>query len=101
MRLPQTIVQADGLQKQSERFFVPALDPVQLRQIIVGTRVARLPLDPRALFLDMEAGLVAKREMDDFLTPETHFPYPIRTIRTSMTLVLVGPVITRSPSDSK
>ena len=56
---------------------------------------------PRRISLTCVCVSRIARSLDHLFAPETHFPDPTKTIRTSITLVWVGPVITRSPSGWK
>ena len=99
-------VEPDCLEEKAESVFMAGGDAIELRELVVGARIAWLALDPGALFGDLNAGFVVEGEVYR-LAPETHNfarrpeARVTRIIRTSATLVFVGPVFTRSPRDSK
>ena len=94
-------VEADGFKKQSESFLGLEGHAVQLRQMVIRLGVGGLAEDPGTLLFDVRLGLAIQGEIDDFFAPETRSFDPTRIKRTSITLVLVGPVMIRSPRGSK
>src|SRR5262249_62226 len=97
MRFGECGGEADGFQQQTERFILPAAHAVEAGEITVWLGVGGFLRDPGALLVDVFLRLLVEREIDDVLAPETHLRFPISNRRTSITLVLVGPVLTRSP----
>src|SRR5579872_684660 len=97
----ERLVEPNRFEQQRQRFVRSPVDAIELRQVVVRPRVGRLARDPGALLFDVLARFVVERGLDDLLAPEAHRFAPTSTIRTSITLVLVGPVINRSPSGSK
>src|SRR5579871_66242 len=94
-------IESHGFQQQAQRFFLAVLHSIQLRKIVKRARVRRILRNRGPLLRDMAGRLLIEREIDDFLAPEAHCCDPTKTRRTSITLVWVGPVLTRSPSASK
>src|SRR6185503_19312423 len=101
MRFAKLRVQPHGFEQQTECLLGLSIHPVELGQVIIRARIRGLPLQPGELLLHVDASLVIERDIDYLATPEAHFRAPTRMIRTSMTLVFVGPVRMRSPSASK
>src|SRR5690242_18166567 len=101
VRIGKRRVQPYRFQEQPERLVLLQRHAIQLRQVIVRPRIAGSARNPGALLVHLLHGLVIERKLDHLFTPETHLPDPTRISRTSITLVPVGPVLTRSPSPSK
>src|ERR1017187_4880027 len=101
VRFREALIQTHRFQQQPQRLFLAAFYAIELRQVVVRPRIRGLALDPSPLLFHMPPRLLVERRLNHFLTPETHFPAPTRMTRTSITFVFVGPVITRSPNDSK
>src|ERR1017187_753026 len=96
VRRSELRVQLYGVQHQPERFVLAPLHAIELRQMQIGPRVTRLARDPCQLLLHVFARFGIEGRLDHVLAPETHCAAPTRKMRTSITLVFVGPVITRS-----
>jgi len=94
-------VETHGFKQEAEAVILAAFHAVELGQVKIGARIGGLSLDPGALFGHLAAGFGAEGDIHDFFAPETHAGAPIRRICTSATLVLVGPVMTRSPRGAK
>src|ERR1017187_1026473 len=95
------VVEPNRFQQQRQRFILLLLDAVELRQVVPGPRIPRLARDPFLLFANVRRGFAIQREIDHLFAPEAHGCSPTRIRRTSITLVLVGPVTLRSPKPSK
>lgn len=94
-------VEPHGFEQQAERLILAAFDAVELGQVKIRARIGGLASDPGPLFGHVAARLAAERDLHDLVAPETHAGAPISMICTSATLVLVGPVMTRSPRGAK
>jgi hypothetical protein len=57
-------IQANCFEQQSERFLAPALDPVNLRQVLVWHGIGRVAGDPVTLFADVAQGFGVEGEID-------------------------------------
>jgi hypothetical protein len=101
MRIGIGGVETHGFQQQSEGFLLAVLDAVELRQVVERPRVRGVEGNRGPLFLNVALRLLIEREIDNFFPPEAHCCDPTKTRRTSITLVCVGPVVSRSPSASK
>jgi len=101
VRVGAGVVEPHGFEQQRQGFAWLPLDAIELRQVVPRPRVLRLARDPFLLFANVHGSFVVQRKIDHVFPPEGHACSPTRMSRTSMTLVLVGPVTTRSPKPSK
>jgi len=99
MRVRVCGIQAHRFEQQRQRIFLPLLHTIKQRQVVPGLCIPRLTGDPFLLLADVFGSFAVERRLDDVFAPEAHGCAPTRINRMSITLVLVGPVITRSPSD--
>ena len=97
VRFSEVRIEADRFEQQSESLIGLERHPVQLRQMVIRLGVGRFAQNPGPLFVDVGLCLPIESEIDDLFAPETHAFDATRIRRTSITLVFVGPVITRSP----
>src|SRR5690349_751115 len=65
-------IEPDRLQQEAASLVLLPVHPVKLRQMIIRTRIRRLPRDPRHLLVHLAPGLVVEREIDHFLAPKAH-----------------------------
>jgi len=68
----ETSIQSYRFEQQAERFLVPPLDAIELRQVFVWQRVSRLAGDPFALLADVAQGFVVEGKIDNLFAPKAH-----------------------------
>src|ERR1035438_9376354 len=68
----EPLVQPHRFEQQRQRFLLAALHAIELGQVEIGTRIARLARDPCPLLVHVAFGLMAERRLNRFVPPETH-----------------------------
>src|ERR1035441_1944381 len=101
MRIGACFIQPHCFQQQRQRLVLLLRDAVELREVVPWPRIPRLARDPFLLLANVRRGFAIERKVDHLFAPEAHGCSPTRIRRTSITLVLVGPVTNRSPKPSK